>query len=81
MDARALLKTEEEAKLLEEQQKDSEWVKAKNAAHKAILAAGHTEEAIGELLKAARVTLTRNPLGRSTGDSNKARASRRKEEL
>ncbi len=77
----ALIKTEEEAKLLEEQQKDSEWVKARNTAHKAFLAAGHTEEAIGELLKAARATLTKNPLGRSTSDSNEARASRGKEEL
>ena len=61
----ALLKTEEEVKQLEEQQPDSEWVKAKNEAHQAFLRAGHSEEAIGEFLRKARTAIKNNPLGRS----------------
>mmetsp|Transcript_11866 Transcript_11866/g.19580 ORF Transcript_11866/g.19580 Transcript_11866/m.19580 type:complete len:312 (-) Transcript_11866:1918-2853(-) len=77
----ALLKNDEEVDLLEKQQPNSEWVKAKNTAHKAILSAGHSEEDIAKLLKLARATIEKNPLGRSTSDSNKSSTLKRQKEL
>ena len=79
-DVLSVLKTKEEVKRLEDAEPNSEWVKAKNKAHKAFLWAGHSEESISKFLDVVRTEMKSKPLGRSQSDARRDWNAKKSEE-